>query len=135
MSGCYKYVTGIYCVPPRSLCGHRDDTGGYDERDEAQITAIKKPAIRRVFRILTVNLQTDNVSSRWAFSAVGDFKLYALTFSQSFEAVALDCREMYEYIFAAIFRSNETESFRFIKPLNVTFDLRHLYYLYMKNGH
>ncbi len=37
-------------------------------------------------------------------------ELYALTFSQSFETVGLDCREVYEYIFAAIFRSNETES-------------------------
>jgi hypothetical protein len=97
--------------------------------------AQKKPAIRRVFKILTVNLQSGNVSSRWAFSAVGDFKLYTLTFSQSFEAVALDSREVYEYIFAAIFWSNETESFGLIKPLNVTFDLGHLYYLYMKNGH
>jgi hypothetical protein len=91
--------------------------------------------MRRVFEILTVNLQADNVSSRWAFSAFGDFKLNALAFSQGFETVALDSREVYEHVFAAIFWSNETESFRFIKPLNVTFDLGHLYYLYMKNGH
>ena len=69
------------------------------------------------------------------FCTVSDFELYALTFSQSFETVGLDCREVYEYIFAAIFRSNETESFGLIKPLNVTFNLRHQNYLYMKNRH
>ena len=42
---------------------------------------------------------------------------------------------MYEYIFAAIFRSNETESFGFIKPLNVTFNLRYQNYLYLKKRH
>ncbi len=39
---------------------------------------------------------------------------------------------MYEHVFAAVFRSNETESFGLIKPLNVTFNLRHQNYLYMK---
>ena len=34
-----------------------------------------------------------------------------------------------------VFRSNETESFGLIKPLNVTFNLRHQNYLYMKNRH
>ncbi|KKF38082.1 hypothetical protein SY86_00705 [Erwinia tracheiphila] len=95
----------------------------------------KKPAIGAGFKILSDNLNSGNVSSRWAFGTVGDFELYTLTFSQSFETVALDGREVYEHVFATIFRSNETESFGLIKPLNATFDLRHLYYLYMKNGH
>jgi len=90
---------------------------------------------RRVLKILSDNLNSGNVSSRWAFGTVGDFELYALTFSQSFETIALDGREVYEHVFATIFRSNETESLGLIKPLNATFDLRHLYYLYMKNGH
>ena len=85
--------------------------------------------------LLTRCLQSDYVCSRRAFGTVSDFELYALTFSQSFETVGLDCREVYEYIFAAIFRSNETESFGLIKPLNVTFNLRHQNYLYMKNRH
>ncbi len=50
---------------------------------------------------------------------VSDFELYALTFSQSFETVGLDCREVYEYIFAAIFRSNETESFDSLNHLTL----------------
>ncbi len=95
----------------------------------------KKTRQRRVFRILSDNLNSGNVSSRWAFGAVCDFELYALTFSQSFETVALDGREVYEHVFATIFRSNETESFGLIKPLNATFNLGHQYYLYMKNGH
>ncbi len=49
-------------------------------------------------------LLSDDVCSRRAFGTVSDFELYALTFSQSFETVGLDCREVYEYIFAAIFR-------------------------------
>ncbi|GAB3023836.1 hypothetical protein GCM10027098_20130 [Bowmanella dokdonensis] len=32
---------------------------------------------------------------------------------------------MYEYIFAVVFRSNETETFIFVKPLNGTDSLRH----------
>jgi hypothetical protein len=95
----------------------------------------KKTRLWRVFKILSDNLNSGNVSSRWAFGTVGDFELYALTFSQSFETIALDGREVNEHVFATIFRSNETESFGLIKPLNATFDLRHLYYLYMKNGH
>jgi len=77
------------------------------------------------FLLVSSELQSDDVSSRRAFGTVSDFKLNALTFSQGFETIALDCREVYEHVFAAIFRSNETESFGFIKPLNVTFNLRH----------
>ena len=54
---------------------------------------------------------------------------------KSFETIALDRREVYEHVFAAIFRSNETESFGLIKPLNVTFNLRHQNYLYIKKRH
>lgn len=51
------------------------------------------------------------VCSRWAFGTVSDFKLNALTFSQGFETIALDCREVYEHVFATIFRSNEAKAF------------------------
>ncbi len=95
----------------------------------------KKRLLAGFYILLTRCLQSDDVCSRRAFGTVSDFELYALTFSQSFETVGLDCREVYEYIFAAIFRSNETESFGLIKPLNVTFNLRHQNYLYMKNRH
>ncbi len=42
--------------------------------------------------LLTRCLQSDDVCSRRAFGTVSDFELYALTFSQSFETVGLDCR-------------------------------------------
>ncbi|ABS48095.1 conserved hypothetical protein [Yersinia pseudotuberculosis IP 31758] len=57
-----------------------------------------------------------------------DFELYILAFSQGFEAITLDCREVYKHIFAAICWSDETEAFRLVEPLNLTFDLCHLEY-------
>ncbi|EEP95901.1 Cold shock-like protein cspE [Yersinia aldovae ATCC 35236] len=57
-----------------------------------------------------------------------DFELYVLAFSQGFEAITLDCREVYEHIFAAVSWSDETETFRLVEPLNLTFDLCHLEY-------
>lgn len=102
---------------------------------KAKETGKKTRLLAGFYILLTRCLQSDDVCSRRAFGTVSDFELYALTFSQSFETVGLDCREVYEYIFAAIFRSNETESFGLIKPLNVTFNLRHQNYLYMKNRH
>jgi len=66
------------------------------------------------------------VNSSRAFLTVLNFKLNVLAFSQSFEAVTLDRREVYKHIFAAVSRSNETKTFRFVEPLNLTFDLRHL---------
>ena len=56
--------------------------------------------------LAVVCLQSDYVCSRRAFGTVSDFELYALTFSQSFKTIGLDCREVYEHVFAAVFRSN-----------------------------
>ncbi|AMO49917.1 Cold shock-like protein cspE [Enterobacter sp. FY-07] len=61
-----------------------------------------------------------------AFLTVLNFKLNVLAFGQSFETVTLDCREVYEHIFAAISRSNETKTFGLVEPLNLTFNLCHL---------
>ncbi len=36
--------------------------------------------------------------------AILDFELNVLAFSQGFEAVTLDCREVYEHVFAAVSR-------------------------------
>jgi len=94
--------------------------------------AKKNPSLTGFCILLSKCLDRHYVCSRWAFGTVSDFELYTLAFGQSFETVGLDCREVYEYIFAAIFRSNETKAFGLIKPLNVTFNLRHQYYLYMK---
>jgi len=46
-----------------------------------------------------------------------NFKLHLLTFVQRFEAVALDCAEVYEYIFSA-FNFDETEAFLSVEPFN-----------------
>ncbi|WP_432212472.1 hypothetical protein, partial [Pseudomonas aeruginosa] len=58
----------------------------------------KKPAERAGFEILLsdVSLQSSYVCSGRAFGTVSDFELYALTFSQSFKTIGLDCREVYE---------------------------------------
>src|SRR5471030_620256 len=87
----------------------------------------KKPALAGFFTAGRF-LDCSYVNCRRAFLAVLDFELYVLAFSQSFEAVTLDCREVYEHVFAAVSRSNETETFRFVEPLNLTFDLCHLEY-------
>ena len=52
--------------------------------------------------------------------AILDFELNVLAFSQGFEAVTLDCREVYEHVFAAVSRGDETETFRLVEPLNLT---------------
>ena len=41
-------------------------------------------------------------------------------------SVTLDSGEVYEHVFAAISRSNETKTFRLVEPLNLTFNLCHL---------
>gem|GEM_PF-4388334 len=77
-------------------------------------------------RSVIVESDSGYVNSRWAFLAVLNFELNVLAFSQSFEAITLDCREVYEYIFAAVSRSNEAKTFRLVEPLNLTFNLCHL---------
>ena len=69
-----------------------------------------------IARETLIQLQRDNVASCWAFLAVFDGELNLLAFVQRFEIVALNSREMYEYIFAAIVRSNETKTFTSVKP-------------------
>ncbi len=87
----------------------------------------KKPA-HGGFLYSRSGLDCHYVNSRRAFLTVLDFELYALAFSQSFEAVTLDCREVYKHVFAAVSRSNETKTFRLVEPLNLTFNLCHLEY-------
>jgi hypothetical protein len=80
---------------------------------------------------VVLKLDSSYVNSCRAFLAVLNFKLNVLAFGQSFEAVTLDCREVYEYIFAAVSRSNETKTFGLVEPLNLTFNLCHLQYSLM----
>ena len=97
-------------------------------------TEMKKPrrngafiTIRRYSRLSSnpEELDGSHVNCSRAFLAVLDFEFNVLAFSQSFEAVTLDCREVYEYIFAAVSWSNETKTFRLVEPLNLTFNLCH----------
>jgi len=61
-------------------------------------------------------LQWGNVTRCRTFGAIFDGEGNLLTFIKSFVAVALDCREMYEYIFAAIVWSDETKTFIRVEP-------------------
>jgi len=51
---------------------------------------------------------------------LSDFELNGLAFFKSFEAIALDCGEVNEYIVAA-FYLNESVAFFCVKPFNCTF--------------
>jgi hypothetical protein len=65
-------------------------------------------------------LQTNYVGSSWAFLALLDSELNALTFVQSFEAGRLDGREVYEHVFATVSWGDETETFFSVEEFNGT---------------
>ncbi|AEI46321.1 hypothetical protein KNP414_07835 [Paenibacillus mucilaginosus KNP414] len=64
-------------------------------------------------------LQLYNVLSLWTTVALNYVELYALTFVEGFEAVALDCGEVYEYV-AAAFNFDEAETFFCVEPFHCT---------------
>ena len=88
----------------------------------------KNPLNERVLRNSATQLDSSNVSGRWALAPFV-ISNSTLAFSKRFETVANDGREVNENVLATIFRSNGTEAFGFIKPLNATFNLRHQTYL------
>ena len=61
-----------------------------------------------------------NVGSLKSLGAVLYIKCNLLAFRQGFKTRALDNTEMYEYVFTAIIRGNETKALGFVKPLNST---------------
>jgi len=61
-----------------------------------------------------------NIGSLLAFRALRDFERNLLTFFESLEAVHLDCGKVGEQIFTAVIRSDESEAFRIVKPLDGT---------------
>ena len=67
-----------------------------------------------------LELQTNYVGSSRAFLALLDGELNALTFVQGFEAGGLDSGEVYEHVFAAVSRGDETEAFLGFEELYVT---------------
>ena len=77
----------------------------------------KGPAVGRQGLVFLASfLQLDYVSCLRAFLAISDFKLNAIAFCQRLEAVARDCREVYEYVRTAVLL-NETKTFCVIEPL------------------
>jgi hypothetical protein len=61
------------------------------------------------------------------FALTGDIA-DGLAFSQSFEAGALDCAEVYEEVCAAVSRGDEAKTFAFVEPFNCTvFAICHIY--------
>ena len=70
---------------------------------------------------VVVLLLTLDVYRLKALRTLFDIKVDCLSFSQSLEAVTVDCRKMHEYIFATIGRCNKTETILFIETFNSTF--------------
>src|SRR3954469_24550204 len=87
----------------------------------------QKSPLARAFSYLPFDLvERADVRRLIAFGAgrdvVGDF----LVFTQAFETIALDRREMRKEVFAAIVRRNETKTFGVVEPLNST--VTHLFF-------
>jgi hypothetical protein len=61
-------------------------------------------------------LQRSDVAGCRAFRAIFNGERNLLAFIKGLEVVTLDCREMYEYIFAAIVRSDKAKTFICVKP-------------------
>jgi hypothetical protein len=55
-----------------------------------------------------------------AFGALRDFELDLLTFFEGLEAVHLDCGKVGEQIFTAVIRSDKSEAFGVVEPLDGT---------------
>ena len=78
---------------------------------------LKSPAVARLsYKMSGLESDSSYVNCSRTFLAVLNFELNVLAFSQSFEAVTLDCREVYEHVFRAIVRSDEAEAFVSVEP-------------------
>ena len=67
-----------------------------------------------------LTLHCRNVDCRRTFLALLDVEAHFLTFVECLITVASDCGVMDEYVLSAIFRSDETKTFRRVEPLNCT---------------
>lgn len=61
-----------------------------------------------------------NIRSLLAFRALRDFERNFLTFFESLEAIHLNCGEVGEQIFTAVIRSDKSEAFGIVEPLDGT---------------
>lgn len=72
------------------------------------------------YSLTVVLLLSDDVDRLKTFRSLLDIKIYCLAFCQCFEAITVDCREMYEYIFTTIGGSNKTKTLGLVEPFNST---------------
>jgi hypothetical protein len=70
--------------------------------------------------LIVLRLGGLNVGCLLAFRALRDFERNLLTFFEGLEAVHLDCGEVSEQIFAAVIRSDKSEAFGVVEPLDGT---------------
>lgn len=61
-----------------------------------------------------------DVARLFAFGAAGDVEADALALGQALEVLRLNCREVCEKVFAALFGRNEAEAFCIVKPFDGT---------------
>lgn len=80
----------------------------------------KKPRGAGLFVVRGQGLVGLDVGSLLAFRALSNFELHFLTFFQGLEAVHLDCGKVGEQIFTAVIRSDKSEAFGIVKPLDGT---------------
>jgi hypothetical protein len=104
--------------------------------DRLKISLIKKylPGMRQVFVGQMAGLYNNDVFSLKALLALLYGKFYTLAFFESAEAIALNCREMHEYI-CSVFLGEETITFATVEPFyGPDHSCRHnLFYLLTKN--
>ncbi len=71
------------------------------------------------------DLQFNHVGSLRTAISLRNFEFDFLTFFQSFEAIALDCREVDEYV-VAVFNGDKAVSFFCVKPFNCSSQMKNL---------
>jgi hypothetical protein len=69
-----------------------------------------------IVNVADKGLQRSDVAGCRAFRAIFNGERNLLAFIKGLEAVTLDSREMYEYIFAAVVRSDKAKTFICVKP-------------------
>lgn len=104
----------MFIAKKRKSTAHKRNCAFYD----VQPNFIRDPSPEIFLQFSYVSCLRTTVTFR-------DFKFYFLTFIQSLEAVALNCGEMYENVFAA-FSRNKTITFLCVKPFNCTLQVNNL---------
>ena len=103
-------------------CAAEQNIDGIWSRRKRKSPGKKKPRGTGFLVLLLIVLRLGglNVGCLLAFRALRDFERNLLTFFEGLEAVHLDCGEVSEQIFAAVIRSDKSEAFGVIEPLDGT---------------